>query len=134
MPETFETCGADFEEMICLEVEDQRPVICLRFTVPGRNILWFIVEDHPEDAWNGIVERYALPVHVLADSRKGMGDWFESVPLYDCVVHTKLPGGMPKYYLKGIYISHELPEMYEEAASVPQLKGDLPTVIGRLRR
>ena len=134
LPDTFETCGAEFEEMICLEQEDHKPVTCIRFTVYSRNILWLIVEDSPEIAWNDIVERYALPIHVLADSWKGMGDWFESVPLYDCVIHTKIPGGMPKYYLKGLYISHPLPEMYEEAASYDQLRGDLPTVIGRLRK
>ena len=124
--------GAELEECILLTSEDicngrlAQPlascnVIYARISFPDyRETELLFVVDTPENAWTQIVEKYSINTEYIIDSHKGMGDWFECVPLYDAVLNTNLPDGIPAFYFKGKYISHPAPNIYRKVYSVPE--------------
>ena len=69
--------------------------------------VFFLMED-PSEGWNTLIRQFDIPITVLADSGKGLGDWFDSIPLSEYIFRS--PAELrPALYFKGKFISHEAP-------------------------
>ena len=79
-----------------------------------------ILLENPSEGWKTIVERYDIPLNMLVDSHKGLGNWFEDVPLYSYMTTTDKPQLLPRYYFKGKYISHGAPEGFESLMPIAE--------------
>lgn len=96
-------------------------VLYCHLTMPnGSPVYLFIVPLSPGDCWKEIIEPYGLKCDILIDSHKGMGDWFDSVPLYSMMRETQSVGLLPRYYFKGLFISHEAPEGFNLIYTIPE--------------
>ena len=96
-------------------------VLC-RITMPNREEKdLIIVPDTPDDCWNNIIEHYEIKCDIVIDSHKGMGGWFESIPLYKAMRETKVPRLLPHYYFRGLYISCDPPEGFNLLFTIPDI-------------
>ena len=66
------------------------------------------------------MESYNVKADMLIDSTKGLGDWFEAVPLYTVYKTTKKPELLPQYYFKGKYIKPSAPPSFIHLYDVPE--------------
>lgn len=67
-----------------------------------------ILEADPSECWH-IQEELERPVDILIESGKGMGNWFTGVPLYKYIAMGP-EGRIPRYYMKGKYMSYAGPK------------------------
>ena len=81
-----------------------------------------ILIDTPHAVWTKVVEKYSIQTDLLIDSHKGMGDWFDNIPLYSVMKNTSKPDLLPKYYFKGKYVKHNAPENFAEIYVIPEAK------------
>jgi hypothetical protein len=114
--------GASFEEMLILRSDDmdkyykcdfveEANVFYTRISLKnGKYVHILCVYDSAEDFWKNIIEKHDIKVDWIIDSHKGLGDWFENVPLYRVFLETTKPFLLPKYYFKGKFISHDAPD------------------------
>ena len=88
-----------------------------------RTVHIVILIDTPHAVWTEVIEKYDVKTDALIDSHKGMGDWFDNIPLYSVMKNTSKPVLLPTYYFKGKYISHDAPDGFSELYSIPEAKG-----------
>lgn len=88
-------------------------------TTDNKIIHAIILIDTPDAVWTNAVEKFNIPIDIFIDSHKGMGDWFENVPLYKIIKATANDHLLPPYYFKGKYISHNAPEGFEKVYIFP---------------
>ncbi len=87
----------------------------------GSAKFFFIVPETPNDCWKKVIEPYEIKCDIVIDSHKGMGDWFENVPLYKTMRETEAVNLLPNYYFKGLYIKHDVPYGFSLLYSIPDL-------------
>ncbi len=85
-----------------------------------KDVHLFILLEDPSEGWKTIVERYEIPVQLLIDSHKGMGNWFEDIPLFQYMTGTSKPNLLPNYYFKGKYISHPAPTGFQLLTAIAE--------------
>ena len=86
-------------------------VILLRITMPDDSEKILIITPlTPHAAWKDIMEAYRIPCDIVIDSGKGMGDWFEEIPLFPAMMETRARDLLPRYYFRGKHISHDAPD------------------------
>ena len=91
-----------------------------RIMMPDRSVKYlFFVPETPDDCWKKIIESYDIKCDIVIDSHKGMGDWFDSVPLYKVMLETNATKLLPRYYFKGLYISHDAPSGFNLRYTIP---------------
>lgn len=123
--------GYDIEEMILLDYPDAGRLLdlqefgscsavylCLRHSTGAPAHMFLLMED-PSEGWNRIIRKYEIPVHVLIDSHKGLGDWYDAIPLCGYIAQTP-PPLFPEFYFKGKYISHPAPDGCEFICDIPE--------------
>ena len=93
---------------------------CHLTSVRDTPVYLLILPDRPEDVWTEIVEAEQIPCDIVIDSHKGMGDWFESTPLFRCMSGTSAAGLLPRYYYRGVYISYGAPQGFTEEYRIPE--------------
>ena len=131
--EIREQYDVELEEMILLKSSDISDCFLLNEKI-AYNIVYcsitmrteeskylIVVLDTPHGCWQKIVEVYNIKCEILIDSHKGMGDWFEYVPLYKVMRETKRTDLLPHYYFKGLYISHEAPLGFNLMCTIPDV-------------
>lgn len=91
----------------------------------------FLLMEDPSEGWNQIVRKYDIPVQVLVDSHKGLGDWYENIPLSRYMGQTQR-ALLPEFYFKGKYISHGAPSGCEHLWDVSESERD--TYLSQLYR
>lgn len=75
------------------------------FIMPNHQHAYFlVVAEEPHDFWRQI-EKYDIVCDFLIHSHKGLGDWFEHVPLAQTIRNSPKRQLLPKYYFKGKFIS-----------------------------
>lgn len=95
-------------------------VAVYRITLPnGLERYLVIVPLTPDNCWKEIIEPYDVKCDILIDSHKGMGDWFDSVPLYRVMRETSEIELLPQYYFKGLFISHDAPFGFKLVYTIP---------------
>ena len=121
----------ELEEMILLKQPDISASFCFnkdilynvlycRLTMPNNlPVHLLIIPSDPAGCWE-IIERYGLNCDILIDSHKGLGNWFEEIPLYRLMRETKHTELLPRYYFKGLYISHEAPKGFKLIYTIPE--------------
>ncbi len=85
----------------------------------GRSVYILMVASTPHECWIDIIEQYQIKCDILIDSLKGLGNWFDCVPLYRTMRESKAPGLLPRYYFKGLYISHDAPPGFSLIYTIP---------------
>lgn len=79
-------------------------LVC-RITLPDETEKYLVVVPlTPDDCWTNIIEPYDIKCDVIIDSGKGMGHWFDDVPLYKIMRETEAIELLPRYYFKGMYM------------------------------
>ena len=126
-----EQFGIDLEEMILLsspEIDEfflfeettRYNVIFCRLSMPsGAEVQLVVVPETPEGCWKKIIEVHRIKCDVVVDSNKGMGNWFEEIPLYRAMKETDSPELLPRYYFKGMFISHDAPPGFRLICRIP---------------
>ena len=95
-------------------------VVLCRITPPdGSNRYLLVVPEKTEDCWREIFEHYEIKCDIVIDSHKGMGDWFDSVPVYRVMRDTLLSELLPRYYFRGMYISAQPPHGFKLKYTIP---------------
>ncbi|MBE6679595.1 MAG: hypothetical protein E7598_03635 [Ruminococcaceae bacterium] len=125
--------GGELEEMLLLESQDigtffklgdvseKANAVYMGFSMPNgaaAHILFLL--DSMVNTWENCFEKYSVNCDALIDSHKGMGDWFDTTPLYSYFQSTQKKELLPKLYFKGKYISHEAPKGYKLIHSVEE--------------
>lgn len=96
-------------------------VVFCHITIPGGTDKYLvIVLVTPDDCWKKHVELYSIKCDILIDSHKGMGNWFEDVALYKVMRETTAIELLPRYYFKGLYISHDTPHGFKLLYTIPE--------------
>ena len=124
--------GYDLEEMILLDYPNagehldlaefgtcSAVYLRLHHCTGGCAHVFLLMED-PSEGWNRIVRKYAIPTQVLIDSHKGLGDWYDCVPLSGYMAETP-EELLPEFYFKGKYISHHAPVGCEHLCDIPEI-------------
>lgn len=102
--------------------------IYIRMSKSGvKDVHMFILLEDPSAGWKTIIERYEIPVQLLIDSHKGMGDWFEDIPLFQHMTVTSKPNLLPTYYFKGKFISHPAPAGFHFLTAIAGSSANEPT-------
>lgn len=126
----------DLEEMILLQYPEAADslvlaelgacnAIYIRLSNDGvKDVHLFILLEDPLEGWKTIVEHYEIPVQLLIDSHKGMGNWFEDIPLFQYMTGTSKPNLLPNYYFKGKYISHPAPKGFQFLTAIAESSGN----------
>ena len=97
----------------------------------GSSVHVFLLLEDPSEGWNRIVRKYEIPVRILIDSHKGLGDWYDAIPL--CGYMADTPAALlPEFYFKGKFISHHAPEGCQYLCDIPG--SDRDTCISQLYR
>lgn len=97
-------------------------VVFCRIALPdGSERYLFVLPETPDDCWKNIIEQYEINCGIVIDSLKGMGDWFDSVPLYRVMRETNATELLPRYYFKGLYISHDAPCGFNMLYTIPDI-------------
>ena len=110
----------DISESFCLNKDIVYNVLYCHLKMPNNMPVYLlIIPLKPAGCW-GIMERYELKCDILIDSNKGLGDWFESTPLYGMMRETKHIELLPRYYFKGLHISHDAPKGFELIYTIPE--------------
>lgn len=124
--------NVQFEEMILLNCADLKSsftftdgkkynvAYCCILLADGSLKHLLIIPENPDDCWKMIFESYRIKCDILIDSHKGMGNWLESIPLYKSLRTTTLAELLPRYYFKGLYISHEAPAGFHLTYTIPE--------------
>lgn len=108
------------DQLILKDGIEYNTIYCHLIMDNGKSVYLIITVMTPEDCWARIFEQYNISTDILIDSHKGLGDWFETVPLYNLMVNTKKRNLLPCYYFKGRYISHPAPEGFELVYTIPE--------------
>ena len=128
--------GASLEEMLILKSDEIKEtfensiigstnVIYARISLQNhKDVHFFGIYDFAEEFWKNIIEKYNIKVSWIIDSHKGLGDWFENVPLYKIFLETNKPRLLPRFYLKGKFISHDAPEGFELISELKENEND----------
>lgn len=96
-------------------------VVFCHITLPnGMDNYLVIVPERPEVCWEKVVESYEIKCDIVIDSHKGMGDWFDDVPLYRIMSQTHFKELLPRYYFKGRYISQDAPCGFKLLYTIPE--------------
>ena len=90
----------------------------------NRKVHILLIIEKSQFVWANVIEKYNIAADIVIDSHKGMGDWFEDVPLYGVIKNTKNRKLLPELYFKGKYISHEAPEGFKKAYEIPEAKSN----------
>lgn len=110
--------GAELSETVLLKGENSSiyfPVdgignvsaIYLRFRMKnGKAVHLLAVAEAAHDFWRTL-ESCNIKCDFLIHSNKGLGDWFNNVPLSKTLTESKFKELLPKYYLQGKFISNE---------------------------
>ena len=128
-----ERLGMEIEETILLKSDDlqSQQTICVDGNVANaiymrlssakdRTVHIVMLIDTPHAVWTEVVEKFGVKTDVLIDSHRGMGDWFDCVPLYSVMKNTSKPALLPAYYFKGKFISHNAPAGFSKLYSIPE--------------
>ena len=126
-----EEYGISLEEMILLrspafdrffkfsESTGYNAALC-RISMPGEEEKCLvIVPETPEDCWKKLMEPYGVACEILIDSNKGLGDWFDTVPLYTVLRETNNARLLPRFYFKGMCISCDVPRGFRLIYTIP---------------
>lgn len=131
LDEFQEQFDIEFEEMLLLVNPELKCFFTLydgtdynvavwRITLPnGLERYLVVVPLTPDNCWKEIVEPYDVKCCVLIDSNKGMGNWFDAVPLYRVMRETSKTELLPQYYFKGMFISHDAPFGFKLVYTIP---------------
>ena len=110
----------DICESFCLDHHTCYNVLYCHITMPNDSPVYlFILPLDPAGCWK-IMERYGIKCDILIDSHKGLGDWFENTPLYRIMTETNHFEVLPRYYFKGLFISHEVPKGFKKIYTIPE--------------
>lgn len=97
--------------------------VYLRLLMSNQRLVYlFIIFEKPELVWTNIIEQFRIKTDIIIDNHKGLGDWFENVPLYKMMKETHQRDLLPELYFKGKYISHEAPKGFVKAYEVRENK------------
>ncbi len=94
--------------------------LCSFSMADGSRVYICIVPETPDECWRRIMESYGIKCEIVIDSLKGMGNWFEDIPLYSAMSDTKAPWLRPRFYFKGLYISHDAPKGFRLIYTIPE--------------
>lgn len=111
------------ERVICVNGNVANAVYMRLSSAKDRAVHIVMLIDTPHAVWTEVVEKFGVKTDVLIDSHKGMGDWFDKVPLYGVMKKTSKPALLPAYYFKGKYISHDAPAGFSKLYSIPEAEG-----------
>lgn len=104
--------------------ENAANVVYMRLSSAKDSIVHIVILiDTPHAVWTKVVEKYSIPMDILIDSHKGMGDWFDNIPLCSVMKNTSTPKLLPLYYYKGKYISHNAPDGFSILYTIPEAEG-----------
>ncbi len=114
----------DIQTEVSLDVLDEHVnAVYVKLLAPNGKIIHVIyLLETPDETWVKVIEANGIQVDMLVDSHKGLGDWFESVPLYEIMKNSTKRDLLPIYYFKGKYISHNAPEGFVKQYVVPETK------------
>ena len=130
--EIYEQYESVFEEMILLKSDDvgemyslsestkYNVVFCHLTMGNGSSIYLVFMPETPENCWINIFEKYDIKCEFLIDSHKGLGDWFESVPLYETLKNSSKKKLTPHYYFKGLYTGCYAPKGFALDFIIPR--------------
>lgn len=93
-------------------------IICITMS-DGSGKYLIVVPENPENCWNTIIESNNIRCDILIDSHKGLGNWLDSIPLYGILRETNQTELLPKFYFKGLYISHDAPFGFHKIYTIP---------------
>lgn len=131
-----EQLGMEIEETILLKsdtLQSERAIsvngnaanaVYMRLSSAKDRIVHIVILiDTPHAVWNEVIEKFGIKTDVLIDSNKGMGGWFDNIPLYSIMNNTPVPSLLPLYYLKGKYVKHTAPEIGERVYIIQEAIG-----------
>lgn len=104
-----------------LSGEKYSNVVLCHITLPSESDAYLIVvPETPDDCWSKLVEPYEIKCDIIIDSNKGLGNWFDDVPIYKLMRETRLKELLPQYYFRGLYISHDAPPGFKLLYTIPE--------------